>query len=286
MEGKRERKRKIVYWLTALLLFCAFLFCGLRQADRSADRHTAQLVTFGDSVFGLVRDETAIPQQVADKLGMTVYNAAFGGTRAARGDVERRLSYTKDSLSLVGLMRAVGADDFGVQQAVHIRESSTEYFDEVVDGLETLELSAADIILIQHGLNDYYSGIPIYNEEDPYDEYTYAGALRTSLEILRGKCPDARIVLVTPTYSWYLFTEQTCEEFDAGGGLLEDYVAAQKEVAAQLGIEVIDLYHDLFPHESWEDWERYTFDGLHPNDEGRAMIAGKIAAYLDGTGEL
>ena len=286
MEGKRERKRKIAYWLAALLLFCAFLFYGLRQTDRSADRHTAQLVTFGDSVFGLVRDETAIPQQVADKLGMTVYNAAFGGTRAARGDVERRLSYTKDSLSLVGLMRAVGADDFGVQQAVHIRESSTEYFDEVVDGLETLELAAADIILIQHGLNDYYSGIPIYTEEDPYDEYTYAGALRTSLEILHGKCPDARIVLVTPTYSWYLFTEQTCEEFDAGGGLLEDYVAAQKEVAAQLGIEVIDLYHDLFPHESWEDWERYTFDGLHPNDAGRALVAGKIAAFLAGTGDF
>ena len=62
MEGKRERKRKIAYWLAALLLFCAFLFYGLRQTDRSADRHTAQLVTFGDSVFGLVRDETAIPQ--------------------------------------------------------------------------------------------------------------------------------------------------------------------------------------------------------------------------------
>ena len=34
---------------------------------------------------------------------------------------------------------------------------------------------------------------------------------------------------------------------------------------------------------NWEDWELYTKDGLHPNEAGRALIAGQIADYLKKT---
>ena len=84
--------------------------------------------------------------------------------------------------------------------------------------------------------------------------------------------PDLRIILVTPTYSWYTVQQLTCEELDAGYGILEDFVEAEKQVAAELGVEVIDLYHDFYPHESWSDMELYTVDGLHPNEAGREMI--------------
>ena len=92
--------------------------------------------------------------------------------------------------------------------------------------------------------------------------------------------PEIRIVLVTPTYTWYTEMGLTCEERDMGGGILEEYVDAEIRAAEELGIEIIDVYHDFFPHEKWEDKDLYTRDGMHPNDEGRRMLAEKIAACL------
>ena len=273
-------KNTIPYAIASIVLF-AVLFCFTFPGRKDeAKRQAVQLVTFGDSVFGEVRDETAIPAQLSELLGISCYNAAFGGTRMARADLEHRLDYAKDSLCMVGLMKSLRADDFSVQQTVRIRESNTEYFEETVDGLAAIDFSKVELILIQHGLNDYYSGTAISNTDDPYDEYTFTGALRTSLSILKEKYPEIRIAIVTPTYTWYLQEGLTCEELDMGYGFMEDYVTAELEVAEEFGLEVIDLYHDFLPHEKWEDWELYTRDGLHPNEAGRRLIAERIAEEL------
>lgn len=273
-------KKTILYAVIAVVVFLAVFILTFSRRTPEKNSRQVQLVTFGDSVFGEVRDGTGIPDQVAEQMGMSFYNGAFGGTQVGRGDAEYRLAYGKDAFSLVGLSKSVYAEDFGVQQTIRLKESSTDYFEEVIDGLALIDFSKVELILIQHGLNDFYAGVPIRNEEDPYDEYTFSGALRTALKLLREKCPEAEIVLVTPTYTWYFYEQLTCEEYDVGYGSMEAYVAAEKAVAEEFGIEVIDLYHDFFPHEQWSDWELYTRDGLHPNEAGRKLIAEKICEYL------
>lgn len=259
---------------------CLF-FLTFRERRPEA-RQNAQVVVFGDSSYGNIRDESSIPEQLEALLGKTVYNAAFGGTCASRQDRESRLDYSGDSLSLVALTKAIYAGDFGVQQNIRPTQDVTYYFVSVIDGLESVDFSAVETVIIGHGLNDYYIGAPLDNEEDSLDESTFSGALRKSLIALKKVNPDMRIVLVTPTYSWLLEGNLTCAEFNAGGGVLEEYVEKEIAVAEELEVEVIDLYHDFFPHEQWEDWEMYTFDGLHPNEAGRTMIAERIAEYLKG----
>ncbi len=61
---------------------------------------------------------------------------------------------------------------------------------------------------------------------------------------------------------------------------MEKYVEATLKTAEGLDVESIDLYHDFYSHEEWEDWQRYTKDGVHPNDMGRTMIAQRLAEYL------
>ena len=55
---------------------------------------------------------------------------------------------------------------------------------------------------------------------------------------------------------------------------------AELRLAGELGIEAIDVYHDFFPHERWEDKDLYSRDGLHPNEAGRVKLAEKIAEEL------
>lgn len=273
-------KKTYITFIVSAVLFAA-LFLGTFQ-DRTdiGEKAQVQIVTFGDSVFGEVRDETAVPALIEQLTGMTVFNSALGGTSAARLLDDKRMDHVNGGLSLIGLAKAVYAGDFGVQQSGTYRKNATEYFPAVIEQLETVDFDKVEIILIQHGVNDYHAGVPIENPEDPYDEYTFLGALRTGVELFRKVNPDVRVVLVTPSYAWYIFTGVTCEQQDNGGGFLEDYVNAEIAFAKEMGLEVIDLYHDFLPCENWEDYALYTYDGLHPNEEGRKLWAEKIAREL------
>ena len=278
--GKKLNGEKIICGFAAFLLLALLAAATLRDRSDRLERSQVQIVALGDSLFGLVQDETSIPAQVGALTGMTVFNGAFGGTCVSRIDEERSLDRTGDSLSLVGLAKAVAGEDFGVQQSMKHRVNGTEYFEETVDELEKIDFSAVELVLIMHGLNDFYSGVPIRNEKDIYDEYTFTGALRSAIEFLRQANSRMRIVLVTPTYTWYLPSGETCEDYNVGSGVQEDYINAELELARELGIEVIDVYHDVYPHEKWEDWELYTIDGFHPNQSGRELLADIIAEYL------
>ena len=280
MKKARILRRVACYGVIGAVMFFLLFSLTFRSRSDFSQRQQVEIVAFGDSVFGEVRNETAVPAQVGALIGKTVYNAALGGTCASRQDVDRRLDRAKDSLSLVGLAVAMGAEDFGVQQSARLRESNMEYFPEVIDGLEGIDFNKVQIILIQHGINDYHAGTLIDNPENPYDVYTFLGAIRRAVAAFRGKNPQVRIVLVTPAYTWYTATGLTCEETDQGGGVLEDYVNAEIRLGEELGIEVVDLYHDCLPHENWWDWETYTRDGLHPNEAGRKLLSQKIAEAL------
>lgn len=273
-------KRTIIYGLIATVLLGILAAATFRIRPGHVERQQVQVVILGDSIMGNTRDDTAIPAQLEKVLGKSVFNSAFGGTCVGRIDREYRLTNTGDSLSLVGLTKAMAADDFGVQQTLRTHDSASVYFESTIDMLETLEFSEVELIVIMYGLNDYYSGMPIYNEEDPLDEYSFTGALRKSLLYLRKVNPDMRILLVSTTYNWNIIEELTCEEYVTEYGIQEDYVRAEAGIAEEMGVEFLDLYHDVYPHEKWDDWKIYTFDGLHPNEAGRQLLADIICEYL------
>ncbi len=235
----------------------------------------------GDSIMGSTRDETSVTYLLQEKLGVEVFNGALGGTTMSKQEGKRRFAFKKDGLSFAALTQAIAYEDFGVQRNINIHEPGTDYFKETIDELAKIDFTQVEILFIEHGMNDYNASLPIYNEEDKYDEYSFAGALRSSIELLQDKYPDLRIILVTPTYNWYVSIEQTCEDRYAEYGYLKDYVEAEFLVAKELGVEIIDHYHNFYPHETWEDWSVYTIDGLHPNEAGRQKIADSLVNYLN-----
>lgn len=277
LDGK---KRSILYWCLAILLFASLLFATCKEGRQ--EKLTYQIVYFGDSVPGLVRDESGIPSIVSDAVGKTVLNTAFGGTCISRIDVGNELDFGKESLSLVALTKSVANEDFGPQQTIRMREAVAEEFESMVDVLEQVDFSNVELVIIQHGVNDYYGGVPIRNTFNEMDEYSFAGAMRTSIKALRQANPNMRILFVTPTYSWLIDENKSCEEYENGYGVLEDYIAEELRIAEECDVEIIDIYHDFYPHDEWEDWSLFTIDGIHPNEAGREKIAKKISEYLKG----
>lgn len=277
-------KGKTGYGIVAAALFLLLLVLFF-PGDREYLRVPYDVVFLGDSVYGLCRDETSIAARVQDKTGLKCYNGGLGGTVLGRADAERRLGYTKDSVSAAGLVRSFVVKDFGVQRTVHVREPATDYFEDTLGDLGQIDFDQVQILFIGSGLNDYHAGNPIESTENPYDEYTYCGAIRSIVKELRDAYPDLRIIFITPPYTWYTVPELTCEEYDLGGGVLEDYVNAELGICRALDVEVIDIYHDFYPHDTWEDLYLYTDDGLHPNEAGREKIAQAIAEYLDNYSE-
>lgn len=279
MKKKKEIEEIIFGALAAFVFLLAFLFTYGGGA-MAQEGQTPGIVVLGDSIMGECRDETSIPAQLSELLGEKVFNGAMGGTCLSRQDREKRLAYGKDSFSMAALSKSIIAEDFGVQQALRIREPATEYFPEIINALEKLDFDKVEILIIGHGLNDYHSASALTDETSPHNEYTFTGALKSIIEELRRQYSDMRIILMTPTYTWYTAQGLTCEEYDTGNGFLEGYVEAELTLAGELDVEIIDLYHDFYSTEEWEDWKKYTKDGVHPNDTGRSMIARRLAQYL------
>lgn len=285
-EEKRLRKRMgikaIAYGVLSAALFCLIWRSTfpLREVEKT---YAPRIVMMGDSMLGQCRDETSVSGHLSRLLGQEVYNGALGGTCCSRIESDGRLAYTKDSLSFAALSRAAVLGDFGVQQTTNIKENLdvTEYFPEVIDTLEQIDFSQVDILLVMYGVNDYHAGVAVDDPGDPYNEHTFGGALRSALSFWKEACPDTRVILLTSTYTWYGYEDKTCENKDQGGGVLEDYVNKELQVAKEMEVDILDLYHDFYPHAGSDDWELYTYDGLHPNEAGRELIAQTVAAYLD-----
>lgn len=277
-------KKTIAYWSIALVLFALIMAAFVRISlikDPSQKNDNYRIVIFGDSIVGECRDETSVTELMSKMLSEPVFNAAFGGTCMSYTETDKRLAYTKDCLNMAGLSQAVYADDFSVQINSRIRESVTEYFDETIRELSDIDFASVDIVFIEHGMNDYHGAVIMDNPDNPYDTHTFSGALRSSVRNLKAVNPDMRIILVTPTYSWYRDEQITCEEYNPGGGVLSEYIEKELELAKELGIEAADIYHDFYSHDNWEDWEIYTNDGLHPNETGRRMIAEALCGYAE-----
>lgn len=266
--------------MLSALLGAIFVVYMIPQS-RAQEKLQYDVVVFGDSMVGLCRDETSVTAVLESLLQQPVYNAAFGGTCLAVQDKDLEVNYTMTLLNMVSLSKAMAADDFGAQRTVRSRRAITDYFGDVIEELPRIDFGGVKTIVLVYGLNDYHAGIPTDHGGNPYDETTYGGALRSVLRTLRAKYPDQRIILVTPTYTWYLSNGLTCEEYVTGEAFLESYVEKMLEVAAEFDVEAIDLYHGVYEHETWEDWSRFTIDGLHPNEESRRMVAERLAEVIE-----
>lgn len=250
-------------------------------------RQAYDVVIFGDSIVANEQDETSVASMLSQKTGLSVGDFSFGGTMMAYNASNGSIGSSGNFLCMAAISRALLADDFSVQINAHVSDPATEFFPERIEELTHLDLKNSSIVIIEHCINDYHCAIPI-GDASSDSEYTYCGALRLSVEYIRRINPDIRIILVSPTEKW-MPDGVNASDYSYGGGILDEYVEAQRMMAEELGTEYISMY-GLYDDETSSFGDevtdeavtgfKYTVDGTHPNYYGRYVISNLLADYL------
>lgn len=284
----KEKLDQLLKCIAAVVAFVLFFIVvsWAGDYDKGTDA-TYDMVCLGDSNFGNTQDETGIVALLSEKLDKKVLNGAFGGSMMT--SVEGKKTEYHSVLSMHNMAISICNNNFGVQKAsidTIARTDYVGYFNATLEELSNVDFDSVELLIIEHGVNDYLGGVPIKNGVDSYDTDTFCGTIRTVITMLREKYPDMRIVLVTPAYCAPLGADginRPCDENNYGGGYLEDYVDAELEVASEMDVEIIDIYHQI--EMNADNFSTYLHDGLHFNEYGREIVADIIADYLLGEAE-
>lgn len=134
----------------------------------------------------------------------------------------------------------------------------------------------ADLVVVFGGTNDYGHGDAQIGTFSDRSVDTFYGACHELFLKLINKYPESEIVVMTP-----IKRENENKPNAATGKVLKDYADIIKEVAQFYAIPVLDLYSmsGIVPDVPIIK-EKYTSDGLHPNDSGHALIARRLIGFL------
>lgn len=233
---------------------------GNEVAEASGPLAGKKIVVFGDSIWNSARGEDGVSEQLMELTGATVYNCAIGGTSAAVVDETKEFGYDWRSQSFNAMVyianKLLPAD---------VLIGGTE----ACEVIKQVDFSTIDYLLISYGLNDYFYDVSIYPEEY-YETADYAGALRNGILHFRENYPQAKIVLVTPTYTEVFEGERQ--------HTIGEYVEAMRSVSVEMETGLADMFHIL--GDNPESRLELLSDGVHLNAEGRSVYAEGIAWYL------
>lgn len=139
----------------------------------------------------------------------------------------------------------------------------------------------ADIVVVFGGTNDFGHGDAPLGTMSDRTPYTFYGALHCLYTALTEKYPGVPVVILTPLHRWNEDSPKG-DNKPAPVGTLKEYVNIIREVAEYYSLPVLDLFKEsgLQPKIPVIQ-QKYIPDGLHPNDDGNAILAHKIARFLE-----
>ncbi len=173
----------------------------------------------------------------------------------------------------------VGADtvrNYGIGGTRIARQSGPDTFGAAFVDRYTEMADDADLVLVFGGTNDYGHGNAPFGTTDDRTPETFCGACHLLFAGLIEKYPTTPIVVMTPI-------QRLGGNVPSGNtGLpLVAYADKIREIAGFYALPVLDLYRcsGICPDLPVQQ-QRFCPDGLHPNNDGAARIAARLAGFL------
>jgi len=229
-----------------------------------------KIVFFGDSIFGMTRDDTSVAAYTSKFTGATTYNVGFGGCRMS---VHPTTGYA--AFSMWALADAITTGNFTTQDAQV--SSGADYFPQQLALLKSIDFNNIDAIVVHYGTNDFTGNVEIDNSADDDDTTTLCGALRYAIRKIKTTYPKIRIFI---SLSIYRMWDNTGAEAYANsqGKKLREFGLAMADVASEFNCPVIDGYKALGV-DSYNN-AAFSIDGTHLNNYGRQAFGEYIGGCL------
>ena len=178
-------------------------------------------------------------------------------------------------------MRAVYADGIaGTRFACQKMPSAVPSHDlDFISRVDAIDVDC-DLIVVFGGTNDFGHGdAPLGSPKDDAP-YTFWGACNLLCEKLLMRFPKSQIVFMGPLHR--LDEDHACGESKAKEvATLYEYCDIIQQATKRYSLPYLDLMQvsGMTPKVALLR-ETYMPDGLHPNDEGHALIAKKLIGFL------
>lgn len=228
------------------------------------------IVNMGDSIFGNDDTETGISNLLSEILNCTVYNCAFGGTRAIRRSGDPT-GYEEFDFST--LVDSIISGDFTTQEnaLTEYGGSMGSYYGERLARLKSIDFSTVNILTVNYGTNDY----------SWYVKNTFITGYEEAIGKLQSAFPQIKVIMLTPTYRFWYDEDGTWKEdgdtrIGSNDTTIKMIVEDVKTVAENMHLKCIDLYNCGI--NKYNCLYYYpSNDGTHQNENGRRYLADKIA---------
>lgn len=238
---------------------------------------TMQIVVIGDSQFGNYKGYDGLAYQISQYCDANVYNLAIGGTTAAVPLTQGQDLQSWESDGGLGMTYAIVGD---VSPDFLQKYSEIDYQRKVFAGCD---FSKTDVFVVEYGVNDFISKIPIDDSSNP--SKAYRSALGTIVNRLRNTFSDAAVVICGPGYAQF-FDNGTyigdSNTLNYGYGTLYDYSCAAQNVVSSTSQDKVSYMnpYDFLNINASNAKDNLLADGIHMSPENRKKYAQMISRVI------
>ena len=223
-------------------------------------------------------------------MNISGFKVNFLGDSITEGGGVKDIANNRYDNRLKAMCNLSGVNNYGIsgtRLAHQIRPSELPQQDLCFCGRAYYIDASADMVVVYGGVNDYLHGDAPFGQLGDTTPATFCGGVYFLMNFLRQKFEGKPVIFMTPARCYlghHVDDEKpSCfvYKYTEGKPLLA-YVNVILETGKQLGIPVLDLYHNLGidPHNE-EDYLAYTADGLHFNDAGHGILAQRLKKFIE-----
>lgn len=243
------------------------------------------VVVLGNSPFSDKRDESdGVVNLVSSMTDATIYNCSVADSHLAASQamfdaaVDPMDAFNLYWLTTVFALQNTWMCESALDVMGDDAPAGAQY---AFDTLSTLDFQNVDVIAIMYDASDYLEERPLYNIENTIDIQTFAGNMNASLEVLREHFPHIRIIVMSPTYAYYVEENGEYVSSDihkSDGYSLSTYAGNLERSAYQHAVSYLDNIYGTVNEENAAD---YLEDHLHLNAAGRQKLAERFVYALE-----